>query len=132
MSTNFYVIIDRCDACGRQDRFHLGKRAAGWSFLFRGYKEYNPEDYGDQPIIPIEKYQEVSIGSRKEWLAFFGTVGKSATLISQYEETYDSREFLESLEPPTAAQIAWEDKNQFRLPRARDEEGFRVSYDEFC
>lgn len=34
MSTNFYLIRNRCGHCGRGDRLHIGKRSGGWQFLF--------------------------------------------------------------------------------------------------
>lgn len=39
MSTNFYLIPEPCGECGFVDRLHIGKRSAGWAFLFRGYAE---------------------------------------------------------------------------------------------
>lgn len=45
MSTNYYVIKNKCDCCGRSDRFHIGHFSAGWSFLFHGYEDKNVTDF---------------------------------------------------------------------------------------
>lgn len=36
MSTNYYAKLNYCEACGRGDDTHLGKRSGGWAFLFQG------------------------------------------------------------------------------------------------
>lgn len=38
MGTNYYVVKDKCDCCGRYDKeYHIGKSSHGWSFSFQGY-----------------------------------------------------------------------------------------------
>lgn len=37
MGTNYYWCINHCNSCGRNDRYHIGKRSGGWRFLLRGY-----------------------------------------------------------------------------------------------
>lgn len=36
MSTNYYAKLNYCEACGRGDYTHLGKKSGGWTFLFQG------------------------------------------------------------------------------------------------
>ena len=39
MGTNYYVIKDHCQCCGRSDReYHIGKSSNGWAFSFQGYR----------------------------------------------------------------------------------------------
>lgn len=38
MSTNYYVIKNKCECCNRSDLIHIGHFSAGWSFLFHGYE----------------------------------------------------------------------------------------------
>ena len=50
MSTNFYVYTGQptCEHCGRPDpdanEFHLGKRSAGWRFLYHAESGWPIED----------------------------------------------------------------------------------------
>lgn len=37
VSTNYYLLKNHCEHCGRADRQHIGKRSGGWRFLFRSY-----------------------------------------------------------------------------------------------
>jgi hypothetical protein len=39
MGTNYYLMTDVCPHCGRsEEKVHIGKSSAGWSFSFRAYK----------------------------------------------------------------------------------------------
>lgn len=38
MGTNYYVVKNKCDCCGRSDiEYHIGKASYGWAFSFQGY-----------------------------------------------------------------------------------------------
>lgn len=38
MGTNFYLVENPCDKCGRNnDKFHIGKSSVGWAFALRVY-----------------------------------------------------------------------------------------------
>ena len=41
MGTNYYAIINKCKACKRKDKVHLGKSSYGWRFTF----QYNRGKY---------------------------------------------------------------------------------------
>lgn len=34
MGTNYYLVKDFCDTCGRYDETHIGKSSYGWKFTF--------------------------------------------------------------------------------------------------
>jgi hypothetical protein len=38
MGTNYYVVKNKCECCGRLDHeYHIGKSSHGWAFTFQGY-----------------------------------------------------------------------------------------------
>ena len=37
MSTNYYIDVNKCDCCGRFEEVHIGKKSAGWEFMFQSY-----------------------------------------------------------------------------------------------
>jgi len=39
MSTNFYTEMNKCECCGRADKKMIGKRAGGWRFLIKIYRQ---------------------------------------------------------------------------------------------
>jgi len=71
MGTNYYVIKDHCQCCGRSDReYHIGKSSHGWAFTFQGYQlnkldswkqwkaflldQHIQDEYGD--AVPYETF----------------------------------------------------------------------------
>jgi hypothetical protein len=134
VSTNFYVRVKGCKHCGRYEEVHMGKRALGWTFLFRGYSR-NDDDF------PFNVY----VKSRQGWIAFFKRYAGQVELWDQYGRHYaDPVAFLEDLTAPDAEQLAKEKYQEtlsgtHRYSRAhpdrtnyRDKEGFRVSEEYFC
>ena len=41
MGTNYYVRLNHCSHCDRNDRLHIGKSSSRWAFHFRGYSNKN-------------------------------------------------------------------------------------------
>lgn len=127
MGTNFFWRTPACDHCGRSDGdLHVGKRSGGWSFLFRGYRH----DADDEVRSPAG----FAVESRVDWRRVFATV--SGVLVDEYDDAIpDPLAWLDALQPPDPAQVAWEDGEytRYRLNRldVRDPERFRVSFTEF-
>lgn len=77
MGTNYFLIHEKCDCCGRSERLHLGKDSAGWTFSFRGYRnEADPvrittyEDFKavvEEHLFRKEAHLEDEYGKRVAW-----------------------------------------------------------------
>lgn len=67
MGTNYYMLRDACEKCGRSDdRLHIGKSSAGWCFALHVIPEDGINDWPDwlerlkQPGVVIQnEYGEV-------------------------------------------------------------------------
>jgi len=60
MGCNYYLRRNECSHCNRYDDIHIGKSSSGWSFSFRGYKDYDHEDNGfDKPVISWKDWKEI-------------------------------------------------------------------------
>lgn len=78
MGTNYYVISNKCEHCGRYDIFHhIGKNSWGWTFTFQAYR-----------------YDHLT--SWKEWKEFL-TVNK-CVIYDEYGEEVHLEEFIEMVE----------------------------------
>ena len=57
MGTNYYLLTEACAHCKRGDeKIHLGKCSAGWSFSFRGYRKH--KDWLPEGIEKVESIEE--------------------------------------------------------------------------
>jgi hypothetical protein len=104
MGTNFFWREKFCGECGRFDEKHVGKRSGGWSFTFREHE---------------------GIRSRADWVAYVAK-GEGG-LIDEYGREYaEPVAWLNALQAPDAAAIAWEDNERgpWRSTNRRDAEGF--------
>ncbi len=118
MSTNYYYHTNICEHCQRSDRRHVGKKSAGWSFHFQGYRHSTG---ADQDIVSLA-----------DWARVFKTT--AGILVDEYERVIeDPLKFLAELERPTKEQQELEDSPVRRGdwspkldPKSewRDEEGF--------
>jgi hypothetical protein len=123
MGTNFYLRQPECSGCGRYDEYHIGKRSAGWSFGFRGYRDV--ED--DHPLGVVT--------SRAQWVQAVGRLGW--TVFDEYRrQVPDPVAFLCDLEAPSLDQQQWErgHMGSYYWPTDRDwrdPEGFRFYDGEF-
>lgn len=55
MGTNYYLHRNVCVTCGRgEDRLHIGKRSAGWQFLFHGLRP----GYHEPPLTTRLEWEE--------------------------------------------------------------------------
>lgn len=77
MGTNFYYSYNRCECCGREDRLHIGKSSAGWTFSFQAH-------------------QEPSIRSYTDWLDFF--MRRDGIILDEYGRNYTVEGFREVVE----------------------------------
>ena len=60
MGCNYYLRKNECKHCNRYDDIHIGKSSAGWTFSFRGYKDYDYKDNGfDNPVISWKDWKEI-------------------------------------------------------------------------
>ena len=85
MGTNYYAHINVCGCCNRPEKkLHIGKSSMGWTFTFRGYKEY---DFDEQ------EYREVGreIKSYKEWLKVLSK--SNVRIFNEYNEEVSLEEF---------------------------------------
>lgn len=118
IGTNYYYHTNICNHCERADIMHVGKKSAGWTFHFRGYRI---KTGADQNIVSVA-----------DWARVFETV--PGVLVDEEERVIESPlQFLAELEHPTEAQQRSEDSPERRghwSPRPdpatewRDEEGF--------
>lgn len=76
MGTNFYVITEKCEHCGRgNEDIHLGKSSMGWMFSFN----YNSGKY----------YKNVP--EMREWL-------RDKEIIDEYDRSVDPKDFWDLVE----------------------------------
>lgn len=124
MGTNFYLRQTACGGCGRYDEYHIGKRSAGWSFAFRGYR---PDEDITQPLGVIV--------SRADWVK--AVEGFDGLVFDEYgNEVAAPAVWLREMAPPSAQQQVWEldHMGPFYRPSDRDwrdPEGFRFYGGEF-
>lgn len=138
MGTNFYYRHASCDSCGRYEETHVGKRSAGWSFGFRGYRhELEDEARPDWGYVTSSPFG-FPVLSRADWRKVF--VEHPGELRDEYGETiYDPLGWLDALPPPDVDKLSWENSleanGSFYDPtdprRWRDAEGFRFWDGEF-
>lgn len=127
MGTNFYLRERPCQSCGRSDDIHVGKRSAGWSFGFRGYR-HDPDD-------SVFSALGESVLSRADWRKFIARDGWR--LLDEYgRQVDDPLAWLNELQAPDPQQRRWEDGHMGLYWRPserdwRDEEGFRFYDGEF-
>ena len=80
MGTNYYVILNHCDHCGRGDRVHIGKSSFGWTFGFRGYTSaYDCNGL----VTPIKSYQD--------WITYIG----DKRIENEYGEKFTLNDFMD-------------------------------------
>lgn len=128
MGTNFFLTVNACGHCGRDDRLHVGRRSPGWSFGFRAYP-HDPDDGVWSPLgFPVR--------SRADWRKVFELPG--ARLTDEYGDSVpDPVGWLDGLEAPSADQLAWERAKMGPYWRGdpqiewRDAEGFLFEIGEF-
>lgn len=140
MGTNFYWHDQACGSCGRFEVIHVGKRSAGWSFGFRGYRHelMDPAhpDWGYDYQSPFG----VPVRSRDDWRQVL--TGRPGRLVDEYREQVDDPiAWLNELAAPTAEQQRKEESPEWQGtfgrplgsdPREwRDTEGFRFYDGEF-
>lgn len=124
MGTNFYLRQTACSGCGRFDEHHIGKRSAGWSFGFHGYR---PDEDATHPLGPVR--------SRADWVRAVGVFDGS--VVDEYGRVVDDPvAWLAGLEAPSLTQQRWEQDHMgpFYRPSERDwrdAEGFRFYDGEF-
>ncbi|WP_328344871.1 hypothetical protein [Micromonospora sp. NBC_00421] len=134
MGTNFYWHDQPCGSCGRFEVIHVGKRFAGWSFGFRGYRHalMNPAhpEWGHDPQSPFG----VPVLSRDHWRKVL--TDRPGRLVDEYREHIaDPIAWLDQLIAPSAEQQRKEDSPEWQGPFGRplgsdprewrDGEGFR-------
>jgi len=87
MGTNYFMLTNRCECCGRADELHIGKSSMGWRFTARTYDD----PYGDEgPTTWSEWHAALARcdGIRDEYGdevtldAFLALVGRKADLRS--------------------------------------------------
>lgn len=102
MGTNYFAIVNKCDKCGRSDKFHIGKQSCGWEFHFRAWKY---EDDGLMAVsfrgwrritktcVIVNEYGD-EIPYKKFWDKVTATNGKKNhydECIGKYGDDYNSR-----------------------------------------
>lgn len=83
MGTNYYLLTDPCNHCGRGDmKIHLGKASGGWHFSFRGYRECDTLGFPNK----VEKVQSI-----EEWKLLV----RSGQPEDEYGERLTSEEMID-------------------------------------
>lgn len=131
MGTNFYWIDNQivcpnpCAHCN-QEPIHVGKRSAGWSFGFRGWRDAEESPFG------------IVVDTRKVWAHIMRT--RSGILRNEYGDIEENPlAWIELLKPPDDATFKWENSVEACGPYRRDDdpnawrdpERFRFSDREF-
>ena len=93
MGTNYYLRYNLCSHCNRYEEIHIGKRSAGWKFLF----------YKFARVFPIYEWENNAKQLLKDNKSVFTTVDtyKGLKLLLKYKEVkiYDEyRTFISSKE----------------------------------
>lgn len=129
MGTNFYWELESCEHCGRSTSVHVGKRSAGWSFGFRGYR-HDPDNGLYSPL-------GFTVASRADWARVFADPHVGPLTDEYSVVVLDARAWLAGLDPPTLHQQMSE--SEWMGPHWRpgdpsewrDAEGFRFNDREF-
>jgi len=104
--------------CERYDEYHIGKRSAGWQFIFRGWQD-----------------KEFSANSWADWKAHILSGG---AVYDEYGQEYMPHEFFKLVEDtmvPGARNSGEYHKYHVNLNDTdvrNDSDGWSISYGEFC
>lgn len=83
MGTNYYLLTDPCNHCGRGDmKIHLGKASGGWHFSFKGYRECDTSGFPNK----VEKVESLA-----DWKVLVRSGGQP---IDEYGERLSSEEMI--------------------------------------
>lgn len=88
MSTNFYLHLNACTHCNTSTAvMHIGKRSAGWTFLWRGHK--------DAGVLSMKDWQEQFKNTSHVIKDEYGLVFSVSEFMSMIESiNYNSSHFL--------------------------------------
>ena len=80
MSTNYYVRLNHCGHCERNDLLHIGNSSGGRAFMFRGYSNKNyslpdgdltlQEDIESDKGISLTFSEDIELHSWSSWKKF--------------------------------------------------------------
>lgn len=121
MGTNYYILLNKCDCCGRIDRFHIGKKSIGWMFSFHG------------PMIAGERV--------RSWIAWKDIILRGQ-VIDEYDDGITRDEFFAIVERSRKERRNhfdacsedfddWEQRVKDGIDW-KDDEGFSFCSGEFC
>ena len=89
MSTNYYAHYNICECCNRFDEIHIGKSAAGWSFMFQGIVE------DDCLGFTLERIDDWELFLEKESVIIYNEYGEEITK-SDFWETVRQKSGLKN------------------------------------
>lgn len=118
MGTNFYLCPNRCAHCGRSDeKKHIGKSSAGWTFSLHVYPENNIGDLKDW--IPLFEDQKNHIEDE---------YGREISVPEMLEVIRDRKWTRAGKRTPPSLYNSWEDFHQknYSEPGPNDLVRFRV------
>jgi hypothetical protein len=92
MGTNYYVMTNHCQCCGRYDTDrHIGKSSFGWSFSFRGHRDEG-------------------LASWRDWK--FYLFSTNAMIVDEYGRDMPYAEFVEMIETYKAPGYMYKEGHQ--------------------
>jgi hypothetical protein len=83
MGTNYYWHESPCETCGRSESLHIGKKSAGWNFLFQGY---NKNDLKIESWTDWQAFLKSDKGSKGSILNEYGVVVTTDWLIDMINQ----------------------------------------------
>lgn len=103
MSTNYYLRINDCKHCGRNDAIHIGKISGGHQFVFQAFNEYESSVI----FIPVK--------SVKDWRYLISN--PKSTIYDEYGNIIDKSHFWDNIVMPSKGRInyhfKYSDSNSF-------------------
>lgn len=119
MGTNFYLLKDYCNHCGKGEEIHIGK--TGKAFVFRGYRQ---EDHGNPALNPIASYID--------WMFFIAN--SRWPIVNEYGEKITVEQLKAAIDKnPEDNQVEWIRKNkpEFSHEYFYDKDGYCFCWREF-
>jgi len=117
VSTNYYVRLNHCGHCDRNDLLHIGSSSSGWAFHFRGYSNKNysssegedgfvfREDIESEGGVRLVFTEDINLNSWSDWKKFL----KGKIIIDEYGDKISFSNFVTLIESVKSPGYVFED-----------------------
>ena len=117
MGTNYYAIEKKPSLYKKP--IHIGKSSCGWKFLFRGYQDYNLEDFA----CDYRGSTTININSIDEWKDYLKS--DKVIILDEYDQEISYDDFFKLVEDKQSEH----NKDDFKY--TANINGYRFNYRDF-